>query len=77
MNGELNQMNMTLARLEVWSFMEIIKQYNLKDNYVSGVMFWSGIFGSEIIHPFKVVDGIMINLGNYCLFLDKMVIIKH
>ena len=34
------------------------------------VMIWAGIFGSDIIGPFLVPDGVKMNSVNYCSFLE-------
>ena len=37
-----------------------------------GGMFWEGITGSELVGPFRVPDGVKINLVTYVEFLKKM-----
>ena len=36
-----------------------------------GMMIWAGIIGDEIVGPFLVPDGLKMNSGNYCAFLEE------
>lgn len=36
-----------------------------------GVMFWTCTVGNKIRRPFKINDGIKINIENNCKFFDK------
>ena len=36
-----------------------------------GVMIWAGIFGSVIVGPFLVPEGVKLNSVNYCSFLEE------
>lgn len=70
MNVKLHWMDM-ITEMEIRSLMEIVNQHDRRKQ-ISGVMFQVNIVGSKIICPFKVVDGIKMNVGNYCKFLDKI-----
>lgn len=53
MNAGLKCMDMTV-RLEVFSFMEMVKQYGLEGNLErNGIRFWINIEEGIIIVPFK------------------------
>lgn len=65
MNAGLHWMDMTV-RLEVFFFMEMVKEYGLEDNLErNGISFWANIEENITIAPFKAGWGIKIDTENY------------
>ena len=58
-----------------WSKGWVQKGSNLRLRYKrqqggGGIMIWAGIIGNQVVGPFLVPDGLKMNSGNYCSFLE-------